>query len=279
MRIGVTGARGFTGAPVFAALTQAGHTPLAIGADITDAAALDREIAGMRPDAVLHLAANAFVASDDIAGFYTVNQVGAFNLLASLARHCPGCRVLLASSAQVYGQDASGIVTEDHPTRPANHYALSKLAMEIGADFWRDTLSIIVARPFNYTGVGQQNRYLIPKIVDHFRQRKPVIELGNIDVERDFGDVRAVADAYVGLIEADVTGPVNVATGQAHSVREVIAIARDITGHDPRIEVNPAFVRTNDVQRLVGSNERLRTIVPDWTPPPLERTIAWMLKA
>ncbi len=280
MRVGVTGLSGFTGTYLGTALTKAGHQPVAIAADLTDPVALDRAVAGIAPDAVIHLAAQAFVGSDDLAGFYGVNQIGSFNLLDAVARYRPGTRVVLASSAQVYGEGASGTIAEDHLPAPANHYALGKRAMEMGAVFWRDRLSILIARPFNYTGRGQQDRYLIPKIVDHFRRRAPVIELGNIDVERDFGDVRAVVRAYVGLLgAADSDAPVNIATGAAHSVRDVLAMAGELTGHHPQVTVNPAFVRANDVQRLIGSNARLRTLLPCWAPIPLSDTLEWMLAA
>lgn len=280
MRVGVTGLAGFTGAYLADALAEAGHETVAIRADLTDPVALDNDVATIAPDAVIHLAGSAFVAANDISTFYAVNQLGSFNLLDSLARHRPECRVLLASSAQVYGDAASGRVGEDHPTRPANHYALSKLGMEMGARFWEDKLVPIVARPFNYTGRGQQDRYLIPKIVQHFRERRAVIELGNIDVERDFGDVRTVARAYAGLIgNTDASGVVNVATGTPHSVRDVIAMAERLTGHRIDVVVNPAFVRTNDVSQLVGDNSRLRALLPDWEPATLEATLAWMLAA
>jgi nucleoside-diphosphate-sugar epimerase len=273
MRVGVTGSAGFTGGYLADALAEAGHEAVPMCADLTDPAAIN-------DDAVVHLAGNAFVAADDVDAFYAVNQLGSFHLLDALARHRPGSRILLASSAQVYGDAASGRVDEAYPTRPANHYALSKLAMEMGVGFWADRLVPIIARPFNYTGLGQQDRYLIPKIVRHFRERRAVIELGNIDVERDFGDVRAVARAYAGLIgQEDATGVVNVATGNPYSVRDVIAIAERLTGHSIDVVVNPAFVRMNDVPRLVGDNCRLRTLLPHWEPVDLVATLAWMLAA
>ena len=278
MRIGVTGAGGFTGAYVFSALVDAGHEMVPMNADLTDAAAVDRDVAAVIPDAVIHLAGSAFVAASNVDQFYVVNQLGSYHLLHALARHRPGCRVLLASSAQVYGDAASGQVDEDHATCPGNHYAVSKLAMEMGARLWGDQLPLIVARPFNYTGRDQQDRYLIPKIARHFRERRPVIELGNIDVERDFGDVRAVARAYVGLIErADGGSVVNIATGRPHSVRDAIAVAERLTGHRIDIRVNPDFVRRNDVPRLIGCNRRLRAILPEWQPIPFDDTVAWML--
>lgn len=278
MRIAVTGADGFTGRYVRQALAARGSEMVALSADIADASAIDAEIASTRFDGLLHLAAIAFVGVSDWRSFYAVNQIGTFNLLESLARHSPGTRCVLASSAQIYGPQASGIVSETARPNPANPYAVSKYAMELGASYWAGKLSISIVRPFNYTGVGQEVQYLIPKIVSHFRERAPVIELGNIEVARDFGDVRAVAAAYAGLLldtNEDVT--VNVCSGTVTRLRDVIAIASALTGHDIEISVNPAFVRAGDVPVLGGAASKLQSLLPDWSPIPLRETLAWML--
>lgn len=280
MRVAVTGAAGFTGRYLLPELARRGHETHALEADVADRAALEAEIAAARPDAVIHLAALAFVAAEDFGGFYAVNQVGSFNLLDALAARAPGARVILASTAQVYGAQASGLLDEDRPMLPANHYALSKAAMETGSRFWADRLRIGIVRPFNYTGVGQELRYLVPKIVDHFRRRAPAIELGNIDVRRDFGDVRAVAEAYGGLLEADVLPAVcNISTGTMESVRDMVAKLEAMTGHRIEVRINPAFVRADDVPTLGGCNDRLRAAAPGWRPRPIDETLDWMLRA
>lgn len=280
MRVLVTGAGGFTGRPLFEALRQRGDEPHALQADLRDSSAIIAEVAAVRPDATIHLAARAFVASSDFDAFYAVNQIGSFHLLDALAEHVPGSPVLLASSAQVYAADQQGLLDENAPIRPANHYGLSKRAMEMGAHFWEDRLRLIITRPFNYTGAEQESRYLIPKIVDHFVRRAPVIELGNIDVKRDFGDVRSVCGAYAALIHnADAAGVFNVSTGTLSSIRDVIAALSEMTGHRIEIVVNPAFVRQNDIPVLGGDNAKLRTTLPDWTPRPLVDTLKWMLAA
>ena len=133
MRVLVTGANGFTGRPLLDALHRQGDEPHALQADLRDRAALDAEVAALRPEATVHLAARAFVASDDIDDFYAINQIGSFHLLEALAAHVPGIPVLLASSAQVYAGDSKGLIDETAPTQPANHYGTSKLAMEWGA--------------------------------------------------------------------------------------------------------------------------------------------------
>jgi len=278
MRVGVTGAAGFTGRYVGEALAARGSVMVPLVADITDAAAIDAEVEASSFDGLLHLAAIAFVGGPDWRNLYTVNQLGTYNLLEAVARHRPGARCILASSAQVYGIQPSGFVREDARPMPTNPYAVSKYAMELGAAHWADKLAISTVRPFNYTGVGQEGQYLIPKIVEHFRARAPVIELGNIDVARDFGDVRAVAAAYAGLVlDTNVDVTVNVCSGKVTRLRDVIAMATEITGHSIEIIVNPAFVRAGDVPVLGGDATLLRSLLPDWSPTPLRDTLAWML--
>jgi nucleoside-diphosphate-sugar epimerase len=277
MRVAVTGAGGFTGRFVAEALAAAGATCVPIKADLTDADGVERAIADTAFDRLIHLAARAFVGVADWQGFYTVNQLGTFTLLDAVARTQPGTRVILASSAQVYGPGAEGLVAEDAPVNPANHYAVSKWAMELGATLWNDRLDLIVTRPFNYTGIGQGSEYLIPKLIDHFRCRADVVELGNTWVKRDFGDVRTVAEAYAGLILADDVPPiVNIATGIVHSIDEILAMLTEISSHVMEVRVNPAFVRANDVPSLGGDATRLCAALPDWRPRDLRETLAWM---
>jgi nucleoside-diphosphate-sugar epimerase len=195
------------------------------------------------------------------------------------APHQPRC-VLLASSANIYGNTTEGMLDETTALNPANDYAVSKLAMEYMARLWMDKLPIVIARPFNYTGVGQSPAFLLPKIVEHFRRRADVIELGNLDVWRDFSDVRAVAQVYRHLLQVRPVGvTVNVCSGQTHSLREVLGMAQRISGHSLQVRVNPTFVRVNEVKTLCGSPERLRGLIGDWRGPALEETLRWMLES
>jgi len=188
--------------------------------------------------------------------------------------------VLLASSANVYGNAQSGMLDESAVVAPANDYAVSKLAMEHMAALWHDRLPLIITRPFNYTGVGQEEKFLIPKIVRHFIANAATIELGNLDVWRDFSDVRSVANAYVELLNASaaVGKTVNVCSGIALSLREVIALCESITGHNIDVQVNPAFVRANEVRSLCGNPGLLKNLVPTWQPFSFEQTLKWMLQ-
>lgn len=280
MRVALTGAEGFTGRFVSAALERAGTEPVILKADLTDADAVDQEVGEKQFDRVIHLAGAAFAGGVDWHAFYMVNQLGTLNLLDAVARLRPGVRCILASSAQVYGPRAEGLICEDAPVSPANHYAISKRAMEQGANLWRSKLEIVITRPFNYSGVGQEIQYLIPKLIDHFRRRADVIELGNTWVKRDFGDVRSVAAAYVGLILAkEAPAVVNICTGTVSSIGYILEQLGSISGHRIDVRVNPAFVRAGDVPVLGGNAARLRAALPNWSPHTITDTLRWMYES
>jgi nucleoside-diphosphate-sugar epimerase len=202
-------------------------------------------------------------------------------LLEALAADSRRLRaVLLASSANIYGNSEVELLTEDVPPAPANDYAVSKLAMEQMANLWKDRLPIIIARPFNYTGVGQSDKFLLPKIVDHFRRQASLIELGNIDVARDFQDVRFVANAYRRLLDANAVGQtVNLCSGQAYTLTEVIRMVEALAGYRIEVKVNPAFVRANEVARLTGSNRKLSELIGPLDIIPLQKTLQWMYES
>jgi len=288
----ITGIQGFTGRYMADELRAHGYEVVGLGSqpsderdyyqvDLADGPGLRTLLAKIQPDVVVHLAALAFVGHGAADAFYQVNLIGTRNLLEAVAASGkPVDCVLVASSANVYGNASGGLLSETTTPAPANDYAVSKLAMEYMTNLWHERLPIVITRPFNYTGVGQAENFLLPKIVSHFRRKAQKIELGNLDVWRDFSDVRALVKAYRGLIEAKPLGQtINVSSGNAHSLREVIEMCRESTGHDIDIEVNPAFVRANEVKTLCGDNSRLRALVPGWSTPSLNETLSWMLTA
>lgn len=287
----VTGASGFTGRHVCRALAQAGYAvhrwtheaedPVdSRVVDITDRKQVHDAVRELSPDCVVHLAAISFVGHGDVDAIYRVNIVGTRNLLEGLAL-LPGQprKVLLASSANIYG-NAGGVLDEGAPPSPQNDYAVSKLAMEHMARLWMDRLAITITRPFNYTGVGQSDQFLLPKIVSHFRSGADVIELGNLDVWREFNDVRDVAGSYVRLLEADVPGETfNICSGTEYSLREVIGMMEGIAGRRIEVRVNPDFVRANEVQRLRGDDGKITALLGKVATHPLVDTLRWMYEA
>ena len=283
MRILLTGAEGFTGRHFIERASAKGHSVIALRADLMEDEALRREVLEVAPDAVVHLAAISFVGHADETAFYAVNVVGTTNLLDALARlPAKPQRVLLASSANIYGNTEASPISETQPPAPVNHYAMSKLAMEYMARTFQGRLDLVIARPFNYTGPGQSPSFLIPKLALHFAQRARAIELGNLDVEREFNDVRMLCDAYLELLAHGESGEsYNICTGRPHTLRHILDTFMRMTGHTPRIEVNPAFVRANEVHRLCGDPARLDTLLKRHGTaldvPSLEDTLQRML--
>jgi nucleoside-diphosphate-sugar epimerase len=147
------------------------------------------------------------------------------------------------------------------------------------AHLFTGRLPIVTMRPFNYTGPGQREPYLVPKLVRHAAQRADVIELGNIYPERDFLDVRVVIDAYARLLrtEAAFGQTFNLCSGVGTSVRGLLEKLEAITGHRMEVRVNPAFVRPNEPARIVGSAQKLRAIIGPLLDVPLTRTLEDML--
>jgi len=276
----VTGIEGFTGRFVQAELEANGHTVVGLSSDLTDVTAIANEVSELQIDAVIHLAGIAFVGDNNANAFYDVNLIGTRNLLEALSKYALHLStVLITSSANVYGNSTGGVLDESVTPNPSNDYAVSKLAMEYMARLWSDKLPICIARPFNYTGIGQNEKFLIPKIVKHFRDKKSVIELGNLDVWREFGDVRTVAAIYRMLIEKCPTGEtLNVCTGQAYSLRDVLSLCEKLTGHEIEIKVNPEFVRENEVRELKGDNSRLTKLIENFPLNTFEETLSWMLE-
>lgn len=259
----ITGAKGFTGIYLSEAAQEAGFQTFALSANLNDVEALEREVLEIKPDYVAHLAGISFVASKDHEAFYRVHALGTSNLLQALAKlQSAPKKVLLASSATVYGNSTNHLSTEDQALAPIDHYATSKVAMEEMAKTFFKRLPIVIARPFNYTGPGQKGNFLIPKLVDHFAQKKSFIELGNLNIEREFNDVDMICDAYLKLLELGNAGEIyNVCSGQARSLQFVLDALKKITGHDIEIRVNPDFVRASEVHRMVGNPEKLKNLL------------------
>lgn len=283
MNILITGANGFTGEHFVKNAKAKGYQVSELRSDLTKKEAVRLEIAERQFDAVVHLAAISFVGHEDEAAFYGINVVGTTNLLEALLS-CDKApkKVLLASSANVYGNCDSSLISEAQDPTPINHYAMSKLAMEYMARAYQDSLQIVIARPFNYTGRGQTLNFVIPKLVDHFKRKVSSVQLGNVNVGREFNDVRMVCDAYLALLEHGESGEAyNICTGKTYTLLEVINTLSILTGHSLNISMNPALVRSNEVIQLGGDPMKLQQLMSTFNiapfTPELSQTLDWML--
>lgn len=288
----VTGAAGFTGKYVVEALTHRGYRVIGIGlgdpagddwvpCDLTDKAGTKNSLRGITPDVVVHLAALAFVGEGNPENFYRVNVLGTINLLEALADadRTPS-RILIASSANVYGNISGRELSEDVCPAPVNHYAASKLAMEHMVKTWFDRLPIVLTRPFNYTGPGQDERFVVPKIVNHYKRRASSIKLGDTAVERDFSDVTDVVEAYMRLLESNARSEVvNICSGKPISVAAIVSEMNKIAGYEIKVETQQEFLRKNDIKRLIGSNQKLRNLIGFAPSIPIRETLRRMYEA
>jgi nucleoside-diphosphate-sugar epimerase len=277
----VTGADGFTGVHFVKQAREAGYDVFVFNADLTSPQAVQAQVDAAAPDVVVHLAAISFVGHDKPSAFYDVNVIGTLNLLDALLKLAtPPKRVLLASSANVYGNCELSPISETQVPAPLNHYAMSKLAMEHLATTYADRLPLFFVRPFNYTGSGQVESFVIPKLVAHFKRRAATVELGNLTVEREYNDVRMVTDAYLKLLDQAAVGEIyNICSSKTYTLHHVIDALTDLTGHQLSVVVNPAFVRANELHRLCGDTSKLVRTIGMFDSIALKDTLRWMLES
>ena len=144
---------------------------------------------------------------------------------------------------------------------------------------YSDRVPSVIVRPFNYTGVGQSDQFIIPKIVSHTQSRAAEIELGNLEVARDFNDVRFFAEAVARLLETPKANgqTVNICSGRAVMLTELLDLVAKLSGHKMEVRTNPSFVRAQEVGRLWGDDRLLQKLVGPISGPSLSETLDWML--
>jgi GDP-4-dehydro-6-deoxy-D-mannose reductase len=313
VRVLITGAGGFAGQYLIRELLARGATRVTGGAyngrapadgvlteeersavrwrplDVTSQASVRALVEEAEPEQVYHLAGQASVGQSfgDPLGTWEVNATGTLRLLRALQDGGGGSRVLVVSSAEVYGTvpEVEQPIREDRPLRPVSPYGASKMAAEAAAlsAAASGDLAVVVARSFNHAGPGQDRRFLLPSMAQQLHQvrrgaRAPELRVGNLEARRDFLDVRDVARAYARLMEEGENGGIyNVCSGEARSLRELVETLVRLSGTGARIVVDPERFRPTDMRLLVGSATRLRAL--GWTPQvPLEETMNDLLE-
>jgi GDP-4-dehydro-6-deoxy-D-mannose reductase len=235
----------------------------------------------------VHLAAQASVGQAIAAAEETwrVNTVGAFNLASAIAAGAPFATVLNVSSAEVYGDSfKNGAASENTPLAPANIYGRSKAAAEaIFADVLPPSARLITVRPFNHSGPGQDERFVLPGFAAQLARieagiQPPQMVVGNLETSRDFLDVRDVVRAYVGLLDAAATLPMravfNIASGQSLRVADLLDRMRRMVTVPIALHVDPARLRPADIPVITGDASQL-TAALGWVP---EFTIDTLLR-
>jgi GDP-4-dehydro-6-deoxy-D-mannose reductase len=270
MRILVTGANGFVGRHLLRELARHGHDILAFDAsvaalppgtqacagDIRDRALLERLLREHAPDACVHLAGLTFVPAGLTApeDMLAINVVGTATLLQTFRAAGSKARILVASTAQIYGTRArSAAVAEDEPAAPENLYAISKTAADQIALLYAHQCSmpVMTVRPHNHIGPGQSPQFVVPALACQLRAiaggAEPVLRVGNLESRRDFTDVRDVAHAYRLLLESGKPGEAyNIACGRLVTIREVLDRLCALAGVQPRLQRDETLYRPAD---------------------------------
>ena len=286
----ITGHAGFVGRCVLhqVASGEAGHNwstaTLPDGLDIRDAA-LAPILAEIAPDAVLHLAAQSSVAESfrDFDRYFDINFGGTLNLLRGLRSASFGGRLIYVGTGDCYGAvpEQALPVCEDRPLRPRNPYAVSKAATEALCYQWSQTegLDVVIARPFNHIGPGQDVRFAVAAFAQQIAaiavgKMNPKIATGNLDVTRDFTDVRDVVGAYFALIEHGRRGEVyNIGTGRETRLRAVLDTLMQLAGVRAELSTDPARVRPDEQQRMVADVAKIERDTGWKARIPLEDTL------
>ncbi len=302
MRALVTGATGFVGEHLVAHLCNGGYRVYGtyldnqsrtmsaqvklFQCDVRDPQRLCALMQRARPDRVYHLAAESSVTRSfaDVQAVFETNFWGTFNLLEAVRLSRPHGRVLVVTSSHCYGAVPRSQlpVRESYPLSPRSPYALSKAAADMLAAYYhhRFGLHVIRARPFNHTGPGQAPEFVCSDLARQVAAielslQAPVLRVGNLDVERDFSDVRDVVRAYHLLLEKGKPGQAyNVSSGRPVRVRRIARLLQSFSSHPVRILVQRSRIRPGEVRTLYGSNRKLRRATGWKAEHTLRRTLS-----
>lgn len=304
-RVLVTGAAGFAGRHLCAALAARGCEVIGAGLDeggdpvpaatavqtldICDAPAVARLVGEVAPAAIIHLAAwsSAGRSFAEPRRALEVNALGTLNLLEALRAQVPRCRFLLVSSADVYGPCAAGARHDEAaPFAPRSPYAASKaagelLTMQYAASYNLDAIRI---RPFSHTGPGQRPTFVLPGFARQIASIEaglvePALRVGRLDVERDYTDVRDVVTCYCDILSRADRGAVyNVCSGRGYHLEALLEQLVALARVPLRIEQDAARLRPSDLPRLVGDPGRV-TRELGWAPAiTMERTLSDLIE-
>ena len=286
MRVLITGIDGFTGIhlsrylksdyEVFGTSLKKEEKNI-FKCDITNKEEIKKVLDKVKPDYVIHLAGISFVGHSNYEDFYKVNVIGTQNLLESIK---DVKKVIIASSATVYGKQNREILSEDLSPNPLNHYAISKFGVEQISRTFFDKFDIIITRPFNYTGLYQHTSFLVPKIVSHFKKKKLVIKLGNLDVIREINSIDFVCEVYKRLLESDAKNiAVNIASKREVYLKDIIKIMNEIAGYEIKVIQDKNLIRRNEPKKLIGDNNLLFSLIGEVENKPLREILKEMYDA
>jgi len=239
--------------------------------DLVDSKAVREAILAWKPDLVVHLAAQSSAGQSPHLAERTwrINTVGALNLAAAVGQLVPEVTVFNVSTGEVYGSTfLKGPASETSPVSPQSIYARSKAAAEaIFEDVLPRETRLVTVRPLNHTGAGQDERFVLPSFAAQIARieaglERPKLQVGNVDIERDFLDVRDVVDAYLLILARAESltrrAVFNIASGKPRRVADLLDIMVKASTVSVEVEVDPARFRPAEIPKVVGDAAALR---------------------
>lgn len=299
MKAFITGIGGFVGKYLASSLLEKGFEVSGIdrndagvkGCNVEECDVLDRErlaevVGRARPDAIFHLAALSSVKQSfsNPEATKKVSVEGTKNLLNIVAAADFSPVVLVVSSLQVYGKPDRLPITEGAALRPASPYAEAKVEQEkICREYFKKGLKIIISRSFNHTGPGQSPEFVWPSFAKQIAEieagKGKEIRVGNLDVERDFTDVRDIVRAYLLAVQKCEPGQTyNICSGKAYNIGKMLGVLKSYSAANVEVVVDPGRLRKTDVPVLYGDNSKFCRAT-GWKPRiPFEKTLKDMLE-
>lgn len=257
MKLLLTGATGFIGRHLQKELKIHNHIVLNLKSNLLKKDELEAEIINSDFDHVIHLAGLSHLTSFNPSQLYETNVIGSENLVSSLEKKGGGINILLASSGHVYAPSAT-VVSEESKVQPISHYASSKLAMEYICNSVIEKNKLIIMRIFNCTGPGQDTSFFIPKVLKSFVKKEKSLDVGNLEVEREFNSVHWLVSIIRSLTEEKApAGVYNICSGKTYRLKDILNTISNATNHSLKINTCQKIVRKNEQKKIAGNPLKL----------------------
>lgn len=281
-RILITGITGFVGGEVARQAIELDHEVSGISfshendrclrCDISDKQQVLEVIRTLDPEIIIHCAGIASVTKGSTIDYYQAHVVGTENIISALDALGGRRRLVLLSTAAVYGNQPVSVLHENLIPLPVSHYGMSKYVCERLVNMAAENHDITNLRLFNLIGPGQSDDFIVAKLVHHYQRYATSIRLGNIDTIRDFLDIHTAATRILDIAfnPKSYGETINLCSGLGYSIRQMLEVLDEITGTKMGVVSAPELIRKSEIWSLLGSTEKFESI---HTKPLIKRTL------
>lgn len=235
------------------------------------------------PDIIIHLAGVSTSQNENHIETYSVNVAGTNNLLLAISMvmreqndYLPSS-IVIPSSSFVYDNENSVPYSEEMKLNAVGHYGISKIMKEQVANSFKNYLPIIIVRSFNIIGPEQSSKFFVGKLTENFHNRSNLLELGNLNIERDFMDVRDFCRQLHKLLKLKAQGIFNFCSGRPTRLNYILDAFIEVTGHKPEVIFNKELFRKIDTPIIFGQNDKLIKKTNDFEFKKIIETVSWIM--